>query len=758
MKRARIKRVIMRITEAVLIGALLLSTCPSIAYADPELPVEDTEVQNEIPSEPVDQIVETTNENPQDGDNTDENNGEVNTENTGNSQSDDESQNDDNPGTTSTDSSGEPTLSDTVTLSGIPTDYFDTSVSSLNDGTVYIDGIKCAPSIVSEGTITVTIPESLVGTAKTAVVFKYKSNNVAKWMKVFRLDWNSEDGSVVATEIPEFEDLIEYRGFSLRVADEEKGIKPGIRARTGVKVTVRDALTSENGLTSGDGESSHTYHLYEYGQLYINPSPWKTGSYNLICGEADNKNVSLVKCYYRDDAGVLHDIYKIEADTLTGENRYYFANVLPMENLTVGKIENDRTFRAYVTVKDETGEEFTIYGPINTKSMYEVADGLLKNPTETNVGAVGSTMRTYVNAAATAPALADSYFIGIGDSIMQGCDGSKSSGDGESGFGTNMTLVDEQYRIPWCTANKLTSLMKDALDSSSNATLYKSYGALIKNDYFNGGATYSYPGSNSGIVPLEGAVRDEFTGEYDVADTVWVKNDVLSIAKKLEVDTVVSPENREKTKYIMVMAGHNDWAHSDQGQWGSNGEKALLGDFVRVGSSTDISFPLTVDNNKNGVVNPNNEDYIKYRNYENDKFKIFDENSHSFTQDVYNTIAYLDSICGEENLYPNATVLVISPIQCVKKSGGIVYNGSTFKNSSTGVTFNDYVGRIETIATCGGFDHVQYLNLYYGWTPGIYGKSSNFSQMLPDGVHPSQAGYESISEYIANWIFEDLSK
>lgn len=633
-----------------------------------------------------------------------------------------------------------PTFSDTVTLAGIPADYFDTSVSSLNNGTVFIDGIKCVSSIVSDGTVSATIPESLVGTAKTAVVFKYKSNNVAKWMKVWRLDWNSEDGSLSATEIPAFEDLIEYRGFSLRVADEEKGIKPGIRARTGVKVTVRDALTSDAGLTSGEGDNAHTYHLYEYGQLYINPTPWNSGEYNLICSETPT--VSLVKCYYHDEDGTLHDIYKIEADTLTGENRYYFANVLPMENLTVSKIDNDRTFRAFVTVKDETGKEFTIYGPINTKSMFDVADGLLKSPTEANVGAVGSKMRTYVNTTFLSSAADKWYFVGIGDSIMQGCDGAKSGG--ESGYGTNMEIVAKP--IPQGTAEQFASLL-------NGSTLY---GALIKNDYFNGGATYSFPGSNSGWYQTADAEwKQEFTitlpdgqsatlyNDYD--KKVYVPNDVYSIAKNKLISTIDSQGvSREKVKYIMVMAGHNDWTHTNQGQR-PDGSGAVLGNIIDTEAPVRPADGSSAENYRYPTSRIDNTIY---------------GSSETFSRGVYNTIYYLNSLCGEGKEFPNATVLVISPLQCVKRSGNISYNGSTYPNSSSGATLNDYVGRIEAFAKYGGFEHVKYIDLYHGWTDkngnrcGVYG-DSNFFSLIPDGVHPNQQGYDSISYAIANWMYND---
>ncbi len=225
---------------------------------------------------------------------------------------------------------GEPQKSNDITLT-LPQGYTDT--------TMWLDGVAYTGEI-KDGKLTVTAPDDKV---QYAVVYEYKENGAAKGMSIYAL---AHDGwEYTATEQTALKDLLTYHGFSIRVTG-----KAGIRVKTGISTTLREQLTT----TGADG-----YRLKEYGTLVMKNSNRET--YPMIKG---GEKVQTSMAYGTTPEGLKDVVFE------TKEDRYRYTAVLV--GLPADQYKTEFAFRGYA-VLEKDGKELTIYGPVSTRSIYDLA-------------------------------------------------------------------------------------------------------------------------------------------------------------------------------------------------------------------------------------------------------------------------------------------------------------------------------------------------------------------------------------------------
>ena len=216
--------------------------------------------------------------------------------------------------------------------------------SGYTDTTVWLDGVPYT-AVVRNGQYIVTARDT---SAKTAVVYKY-SGGVPVGMYLWTLEYKNNAYSV--TPQPALTDLLTYHGFSIRVTG-----KSGIRFKTGISADLRSRLTS----TGVNG-----YRLKEYGTLVMNNA--NRSSYPMILG---GEKVLSGKSYGVNESGVLEDIIY---ETVDGRHRYTSVLV----GLPVDQYKVEYAFRGYA-ILENNGKRITVYGPVVAKSIYSLADQLLK--------------------------------------------------------------------------------------------------------------------------------------------------------------------------------------------------------------------------------------------------------------------------------------------------------------------------------------------------------------------------------------------
>ena len=230
-----------------------------------------------------------------------------------------------------------PTYSTNVVLP-IPSGYSDT--------TVWLDGIPYT-AVVRNGHYIVQAPDA---SAKTAVVYQYNGSGVPVGMYLWTLDYTNN--AYAATAQPEMANLLTYHGFSIRITG-----KSGIRYKTGISADLRGRLTSS-------GVNGYT--LKEYGTLIMNNA--NRGSYPMVLG---GEKVLSGMAYGINPSGTLDDkIYE------TVDGRYRYTSVLV--GLPVDQYKTEYAFRGYA-VLERGGSRITVYGPVVAKSIYSLADQLLKS-------------------------------------------------------------------------------------------------------------------------------------------------------------------------------------------------------------------------------------------------------------------------------------------------------------------------------------------------------------------------------------------
>lgn len=216
--------------------------------------------------------------------------------------------------------------------------------SGYDAATIYVDGVAYTPQVRNNRRI-VTLPD---GNAQAAVVYRYNANGAPIGMYVWTLEYRNN--AYVATEQPELTDLLTYHGFSIRITG-----KAGIRFKTGISTDLRARLL--NGGVNG-------YYLKEYGTLVMNNA--NRASYPMIKG---GEKVISGSAY-----GIAADGTRQDSIYETVSGRYRYTSVLV--GLPANQYKVEYAFRGYI-ILNKDGRDITIYGPVQARSIYALAELVL---------------------------------------------------------------------------------------------------------------------------------------------------------------------------------------------------------------------------------------------------------------------------------------------------------------------------------------------------------------------------------------------
>ena len=210
-------------------------------------------------------------------------------------------------------------------------------------GEVWIDGVKYAAREDENGKYVL-----LEGTG-AGILTVYSYNDAAAsdphsqyptGMQVWRLKF--ENGRYVSTYVPEFDNLLQYAGASIRVT----GIK-GIRMITGIDKALRQQLM--------DGSLGYT--LVEYGTAVA----WADDLKGTAPVLGDGKTMY----NYAYKQGTADPIFADTGSTVQ------YTNVLV--GFTDDQLAGDLVLRPYLILKDKEGQQFTIYGGCVQRSIGYIA-------------------------------------------------------------------------------------------------------------------------------------------------------------------------------------------------------------------------------------------------------------------------------------------------------------------------------------------------------------------------------------------------
>lgn len=166
--------------------------------------------------------------------------------------------------------------------------------------------------------------------------------NYPTGMQVFRI--TRQEGGAKAEEIPEFANLLNYAGCSIRVSG-----KKGIRMITGIDQNVKKSLVSKAGLAG--------YTLEEYGTVVQWADTLGSNTLNLDTSNKQN---------YAYKKGKADPVFALENGMIQ------YTNVLV--GFTDAQCQPDLVMRPYIKLIDTaTGETVTLYGGSVTRSIGYVA-------------------------------------------------------------------------------------------------------------------------------------------------------------------------------------------------------------------------------------------------------------------------------------------------------------------------------------------------------------------------------------------------
>ena len=217
---------------------------------------------------------------------------------------------------------------------------------------IYIDGVEAASTAwqndEARRLVAINSIVQLGTTAKTAAAYQYNASGIPTGMYVWRLSYNGS--CYTATEVPEFENLFSYHGFSVRYTGNT-----GLRCTFGIDTAKKSQLISGSGLAG--------YRITEMGTLIMRPDlhaqyPMVYGSNKLGGG----KTYGVINGKFSDKV-----IRRVNG-------RDQFANVLT--KLPPERYNTSYIFRAYA-VMEKDGSSVVIYGPEMSRSMYTVCKQIL---------------------------------------------------------------------------------------------------------------------------------------------------------------------------------------------------------------------------------------------------------------------------------------------------------------------------------------------------------------------------------------------
>lgn len=209
-----------------------------------------------------------------------------------------------------------------------------------SEAVIHVDGVEY-PAEKRNGQFIAEIGHK---DAKTAVLYSYNESGVPIGMKVWMLDY--KDNYYQATLAEEFTDVLSYHGFSIRITG-----KSGIRFKAGIAQNVRDSFLAGgyNGYTLSDYGNIV---MYEYNREKY---PFVKGGEKVVQGMAYGTNA---------DGSLVDNVYAV----VDGRTQFTMVFV----GLPASEYKSAFAFRSYVTVQKD-GVERTIYGPVRSKNIYELA-------------------------------------------------------------------------------------------------------------------------------------------------------------------------------------------------------------------------------------------------------------------------------------------------------------------------------------------------------------------------------------------------
>lgn len=216
----------------------------------------------------------------------------------------------------------------------------------LNTDAVWIDGVKCEIALTGD-TCRIALPE---GNVTNMVSYCYNIDapedihtQYPTGMRIWRIVKN-QDGTYSAEHIPEFDNILQYSGSSIRIT----GTK-GIRMITSIEKTKKYAMI--NSTLAG-------YKLAEYGTALC----WAK---DLEGGKPMRLGNDYVKSNYAYKRGVTDPVFA-QNDTLI-----QYTNVLV--GFTLDQCSDDIAMRPYMILEDLSGTQITIYGGIVYRSIGYIA-------------------------------------------------------------------------------------------------------------------------------------------------------------------------------------------------------------------------------------------------------------------------------------------------------------------------------------------------------------------------------------------------
>lgn len=228
-----------------------------------------------------------------------------------------------------------------IPAKGKPKSEFCLHTDFTKGATVYIDGI---PYTV-DGSGNIDLPDA---NATNMVAYTYRGSEgddihtqYPTGMKVWMLKY--ENGTYTFEYVPEFDDLLQYSGCSIRVTGNK-----GIRMISSINQGKKSALV---------GAGLAGYKLVEYGTLLAQTS--KLGDSPLVLGGSN------VKSNYAYKRNVADPVFNKVG------NLMQYTNVLV--GFTDEQCSEDIAMRPYMIVEDANGEQFTIYGGTVSRSIGYIA-------------------------------------------------------------------------------------------------------------------------------------------------------------------------------------------------------------------------------------------------------------------------------------------------------------------------------------------------------------------------------------------------
>ena len=230
-----------------------------------------------------------------------------------------------------------PTIEENLYLT-IPEGY-DTS-------TIYVDGVAY-PTETKFGYQVANLPNT---DAKTAIAYKYNASGVPEGMYVWELTYTQKN-KYQATALPNFENLLSYHGFSIRITG-----KSGMRFKSGIIEAMKQQMTA--GTVDG-------YSLVEYGTLIMSDS--NRAKYPMVL---DGKKVKKGTSFGVENGQPVDRVYK------TVDGRVQYTAVLI--NLEIPYYQTVIAFRPYAVLQKD-GKQVVLYGGIRTNSIYSLSKKALEH-------------------------------------------------------------------------------------------------------------------------------------------------------------------------------------------------------------------------------------------------------------------------------------------------------------------------------------------------------------------------------------------